>query len=37
VKLLGKQKKGKKRLKQIGKVQIPQEVFLAVLKSDEIV
>lgn len=34
-KLLAKQKEGKKRMRQIGNVEVPQEAFLAVLKFDE--
>lgn len=33
-KLLEKQKKGKKRMRQIGNVEVPQQAFLAVLKID---
>jgi GTP-binding protein LepA len=33
-KLLDKQKEGKKRMRQFGKVEIPQEAFIAALKMD---
>ncbi|SHJ46148.1 GTP-binding protein LepA [Hathewaya proteolytica DSM 3090] len=34
-KLLEKQKKGKKRMRQLGNVEVPQEAFMSILKTDE--